>query len=193
MSSQQDHQKTQDEAKMTEKLTSLIDLCNPTTENLKLPDILNESIDKIKKLEDLLNNSSLEKDFLEQKNYQLEEELDLQRQDNKQSREQLSIFVDRLKQMLNESRQENDYLKDKIEILEDQVEQSTAVHKYDIYQIDKLSREIEQIEDQKVEVQKKYDQVLLEFWGVVRVDFYLGIWASGHLAKQPIDIFGYIH
>ena len=154
-----------------DKLQALIELCNPHVDNLKLPDTFNEFIAKIKHLEDLLSQTKMENKYLEQKNYSLEEDLDHQIQDNKQSREQLSVYVDKLRLALNETRQQNELLKDRIETLEDEIQQSNAVNKYDRYQLDKFSREIEQIEDQKVEVQKKYDQVLLEFWGEILINF----------------------
>merc|ERR1712157_503603 len=144
---------------LTTKLQAIMDLCNPDLKNLELPDLLNDSLEKIKKLETLLNSSNNEKYYLEQKNCQLEEELDHQLKDNKQTREQLSVYVDKLRQMLNGSKIKNDELNDRIFVLEDAVEQSSAVHKYDQHLLEKYATEIEQIEDQKVQVQKKCDQI----------------------------------
>merc|ERR1712157_252409 len=50
---------------LTTKLQAIMDLCNPDLKNLELPDLLNDSLEKIKKLEDLLNSSNNEKYYLE--------------------------------------------------------------------------------------------------------------------------------
>lgn len=157
------NEETQTYKSAKKKITSLIDLCTPGLENIKLPDILNESLEKIKHLEDMINNLTIEKNYLEQRNCQLEEELDHRTEidfENKQSREQLSVYVDKLRLILEEKHKENENLKDTIFILNDEVEQAKTVHKYDQHLIEKYSREVDQIENQKVEVQKKYDQVL---------------------------------
>ena len=67
---------------------------------------------------------------------------------NNQYQDQVLVLTERLQQSL------------------DTVEQQNAIHKYDKHLLDKLAREVEQIEDQKIEVQRKYDQTLRQIQNI---------------------------
>ena len=108
----------------------------------------------------ILITTDHKREEVQQRNYELEEELDAQRKETKQSLTELSEYVDKLRQLLDQKGQENDQLKEKIFELEDSVEQQIAINKYDKHVAVGYAREIEQIEDQKIEVQKKYDQLI---------------------------------
>merc|ERR1711976_519704 len=143
-----------------ERLHKLIDACQPNAENLPLPDLLNDSFERLKELEGILITTDNKREEVQQRNYELEEELDAQRKETKQSLTELSEYVDQLRQLLDQKGRENESLKEKIFELEDAVEQQMMINKYDKHVSDKYAREIQQIEDQKIEVQKKYDQLM---------------------------------
>lgn len=154
------HQHPTDLSNAKERLYNLVELCQPNDKNLRIPNILNESHAKIRDLEELLHSGNAEKEYLQQRNDQLEEELDATKTENKKNLTELSEYVDQLNQVLKAKKQECQQLKDENFELSDAVEQQAAINAHSTHEVSLLKREVDQIEEQKIQVQKKYDQLL---------------------------------